>query len=267
MSDTDKRVQEWLENNKAPKGAEVGFVWVDIETTGLRPAFDHILEVAFMITDAEGNWINYAEVLTYGGMHAASRLRGGADVFVREMHDKSGLWDAIAAADPEEIYIQTADESLDEFLADNLGSIKVPLAGSSVHFDRKFLEGVFPDLMGTYFTYRNIDISTLTELAKVLNPEARDAIEAELTPMKHHRGLPDLIDTIELFRAYKKDFLWTTADSEYLGRVVGVLNPTAVNAASIEVAPPSESGTLGVLDSAIKFNSASIEVVPSSVGD
>jgi oligoribonuclease len=79
--------------------------------------------------------------------------------------------------------------------------------GSSIQFDRDMLRAQYPSILGR-FSYRNIDISTLKELCKRLNPELYARFEQVVIPQKKHRVMPDLEDTINEFNSYIESFLW-----------------------------------------------------------
>lgn len=174
------------------------FVWVDLETTGLSARRQVILEVGFRITDAQLKLIaQHHWVLTCTRTVAERTLL--ADKVVLEMHDKSGLWDECRTSPHT---ARSVDPEAAEWLYDQgiNAADGHPLCGSSVGFDRGFLE---EHMVTTWamFGYRNVDVSSIKELAK-RSPCPPD-VEQMPVPRKLHRVLPDIDDTIEELRFYR----------------------------------------------------------------
>src|SRR5215213_8180376 len=145
--------------------------WLDIETNGLNPATNYILEIGFVITDDELNVIDSKSIVISDFLGIPNhRIIEMAPTVVQEMHAKSGLWDEIASAAPHPIFgelpnVFTAQEVMRGFIHKYFGDEKPPLCGSSVHFDRGFLASQTGSLLSR-FSHRNIDVSSIKELAQ-----------------------------------------------------------------------------------------------------
>lgn len=193
-------------------------VWVDTETTGLFPyEGDVMLELGVVITDYDLNILkeNSWYVRDEGWLEKLKE-----NEFVYNMHLNSGLVDELLAL-PE--YQHRGDQTMSwgrqsaSYLAWkwltkelHLPGGKYPLCGSSVHFDREFIEKHMPVFHG-FFHYRNIDISTLKELCKIFNPGLYSRIYNETGFDKansKHRVLPDIRDTLAEAKFYFDNFLF-----------------------------------------------------------
>lgn len=166
-------------------------IWVDVETTGLDPARDFLLEVAFVVTDAD---------LTPGYAFTAvlpASMPADMDPTVLEMHTKNGLIEecAKARASFNEVWVARV---LRERAAG------APLAGSTVSFDRAFLRAFLPEVEAVA-SYRNVDVSSVKELVKRWRPEV---YEARPQGPKVHRALPDVLASIEELRYYRRALGW-----------------------------------------------------------
>lgn len=177
------------------------FVFVDIETTGLSPKRDRILEVGIAITtdDLEIKHTNSKLV------RVSPTVLNTLDPYVQKMHTKSGLLDELLNS---ESAFRMSEEQLDWFLRGWLESTMQefyevepgtqPMCGSSVHFDRAFLQAHMPRLED-WFSYRNIDVSCIKELALRWNSEVAAGIPK---PARRHRALSDIADTIAELKYY-----------------------------------------------------------------
>lgn len=181
---------------------EENLPWVDVETTGLNPNFDVILEVGIVITDInlnvldENSWVVYANDARY-----RAALEDMSDL-VLKMHTDNNLlneaFDADVRVSPSVFRSQAR-----EFLAsyDLPVPSSTPLCGSSVQFDRSMLQVHAPDLFATA-SYRNMDVSTIKEWIQRRRPDI--ALQRDLTfiPRKLHRVIPDIHDTLAEMRFY-----------------------------------------------------------------
>lgn len=170
--------------------------WVDVETTGLDPEKDWLLEVGVMVTDhdlAEIASMNY--VIARPVQQAVDKM----DDFVRDMHRASGLITELH--NPQIYYLADAARPLETFIKTHFPNERPPMCGSSVHFDRKFLWSQMPDLEKC-FGHRNIDVSTVKELVDRWYPMA-----AQRRPpgQKRHRALDDIRDSIAELAFYRKE--------------------------------------------------------------
>ena len=167
-------------------------LWVDLETTGLDPFSDLLLEVGFVVTTCtpQLDMLAAKSVVVRRG----ADTRRMAKSAVRRMHDESGLWAECASVDAPDFF--DAEKIAVGWLKRVLrGAVLGPLCGSSVHFDRLFLMVDMPRVL-EWATYRNLDVSSLLMAAEM---EGR-VPPAELTKGADHRALPDLHRSINLAR-------------------------------------------------------------------
>lgn len=171
-------------------------VWIDLEMTGLDPERERIIEVATLITDGDLNLIAEGPVLA---VHQADSLLEGMDDWNQKTHGESGL-----VARVKESTIDTAEaqrQTLD-FLKAHVAPGSSPMCGNSVHQDRRFLEREMPELLD-FFHYRNLDVSTLKELAKRWNPGALAGFQKRNT----HQALDDIRESLAELAHYRTTFL------------------------------------------------------------
>lgn len=169
-------------------------VWIDLEMTGLEPETDVIVEIATIVTDGTLDHIESGPDLLVAAPAAA--LEQMADV-VRQMHTDSGLLDQLQHVD------RTAQEAEAETLAFLRAHVPepaiAPLAGNSVHADRMFLRRYMPTLEA-HLHYRNVDVSTLKELARRWRPQLLEQAPAK---SERHRALEDINESIAELRFYR----------------------------------------------------------------
>jgi len=171
-------------------------VWIDMEMSGLNPDSDRILEVALVVTDAQLNTVAEAPVLV---VHQPDAVLAGMDEWNKSTHAKSGLIEKVKAATLSEA---DAEQRVLAFLAEHVPQRTSPMCGNSVHQDRRFLARHMPALEA-YFLYRNLDVSTLKELAKRWKPE----IMAGLVKHGKHEALADIYESIAELKYYREHFL------------------------------------------------------------
>jgi oligoribonuclease len=171
------------------------FVWVDIETTGLDFKKDKILEVAFVITNDDLEPI----AMTTHLIKTKKRHLRNLDPYVQEMHTKSGLLTDLYRT---QTTLAEVEEHLIAWLDEHEVPKRLPICGSSVHFDRRFLERDMPKLMKR-FGYRNIDVSTIGELTKRWNGDAYSEW-SKTRPETAHRALDDILGSIEQLKFHKE---------------------------------------------------------------
>lgn len=169
-------------------------VWIDLEMTGLDPDRDLIIEIATIVTDG---WLEQVELGPDLVIAAPQVVLDAMDELVRGMHTSSGLVDEVRAA------TRTVAEAEQETLAFVRGLVPdpamAPLAGNSVHADRMFLRKWMPTLEA-HLHYRNVDVSTLKELARRWQPEL---VESAPKKAEHHRALADIKESINELRHYR----------------------------------------------------------------
>jgi oligoribonuclease len=171
-------------------------IWIDMEMSGLDPDTDKVLEVAIVVTDSQLNTVAEAPVLV---VHQPDAVLDAMDDWNRSTHAKSGLIERVKASTLSEAGLQ---EQLVAFLSQHVPPKISPMCGNSVHQDRRFMARHLPDLEA-YFLYRNLDVSTLKELAKRWKP----AIMAGLTKHGKHEALADIYESIEELKYYREHFL------------------------------------------------------------
>jgi oligoribonuclease len=168
--------------------------WVDVETTDLNPRTAELLAVGCIITDGHLHEIAHAEWIIYVPETALTRL----PPVVLEMHTKSGLLERVRASTLSPLSVRLHFASfLDKWTP---AKPKPILAGSSVHFDRAFLEHHFG--MGDRFHHRHLDVSTLRVLAELYAPEAADAVLKAHRPA--HLPLQDLEGSMDHFGKWRE---------------------------------------------------------------
>lgn len=174
---------------------DLPLAWIDLEMTGLDPENHVIVEIAVIITDGSLDEIIEGPDLV---LRADETVLDKMAPVVREMHDASGLTEAIrksliSAGEAERLVLEFVREHLPE-------PGQVPLAGNSVHADRAFLRKHMPELE-EWFHYRNVDVSTVKELARRWYPEV-----LENAPVKGggHRALADIRESIEELKFFRK---------------------------------------------------------------
>jgi oligoribonuclease len=171
-------------------------VWIDMEMSGLVPERYRILEVAMVVTDAELNTIAEAPVYV---LHQSDEVLDAMDSWNKSTHGKSGLIDKVRASNLTEADVESR---VIEFLKPLVAERIAPLAGNTVHQDRRFMARYMP-AFDAYLHYRIVDVSTLKELARRWNPEVLQGVTKE----GKHEALADVYESIEELRHYRRAFL------------------------------------------------------------
>jgi oligoribonuclease len=171
-------------------------VWIDMEMSGLVPERDRILEVAMVVTDAELNTIAEAPVYV---LHQPDEVLDAMDSWNKSTHGKSGLVEKVRASRLTEAEVESR---IIEFLKPLVAERIAPLAGNTVHQDRRFMARYMP-AFDAYLHYRIVDVSTLKELARRWNPEVLQGVTKE----GKHEALADVYESIEELRHYRRAFL------------------------------------------------------------
>jgi oligoribonuclease len=167
---------------------------MDLEMTGLEPERHVIVEIATLVTDDDLKVIAEGPDLV---IHASSEQLGEMGDFVTTMHTKSGLLEQIVAAT---VSVPEAEAATLAFLQKHISEVRtVPLCGNSIGTDRRFLQEYMPTLEA-FFHYRNVDVSTIKELARRWYPE-----ELANLPEKEsaHRALDDIKESIAELEFYR----------------------------------------------------------------
>ncbi len=176
-----------------PTRSDDHLIWIDLEMTGLDPDSDSIIEIATLVTDAKLNVL--AEGPELAIHHPLERLEA-MDDWNRRTHRASGLWDRVLASgvDPAEAQRRTLD-----FLGQWVPAGKSPICGNSICQDRRFLYRLMPELE-RYFHYRNLDVSTLKELARRWAPQVAGGVSKAAA----HTALADIRESVEELRYYRQ---------------------------------------------------------------
>ena len=171
-------------------------VWLDMEMTGLNPLSDRIIELAIVITDKNLNTIAEAPVWV---IHQAGEVLNGMDAWNQKTHGNSGLIDKVRASTLTEAQVEQA--ALD-FIKRYIGASKSPMCGNSIGQDRRFMANYMPTLE-KYFHYRNLDVSTLKELARRWYPRVYDGYKKQT----RHTALADVYESIDELKYYRDTIL------------------------------------------------------------
>jgi oligoribonuclease len=171
-------------------------IWIDLEMTGLDTRNDRIIEIATIVTDASLNILAEGPMIA---IHQSHEVMDAMDEWNIRQHGESGLTARVGASDRGESSAET--ETL-AFLEQWVPAGKSPICGNSICQDRRFLARSMPRLEA-WFHYRNLDVSTLKELANRWAPEmARGFVK-----QSKHLALDDIKDSIEELRYYRRHFL------------------------------------------------------------
>ena len=171
-------------------------IWIDMEMSGLDPDRDKVLEVAVVITDGELNTVAEAPVFV---VHQGDDVLAAMDEWNQKTHAKSGLIDRVKASVLAE---RDVEDRMVAFLGDYVPPKISPMCGNSVHQDRRFMARHLPKLED-FFHYRNLDVSTLKELARRWKPQLLDG----LTKHGKHEALADIHESIDELRYYREHFI------------------------------------------------------------
>ena len=171
-------------------------VWLDMEMTGLNPLQDRIIELAIVITDKNLNTVAQAPVWV---VHQSDEVLNGMDAWNQKTHGNSGLIEKVRDSQLNEAQVE--QEAL-AFIQKYIGPRKTPMCGNSIGQDRRFMANYMPALEA-HFHYRNLDVSTLKELARRWYPRIYDGFKKET----RHTALADVYESIDELKYYREKML------------------------------------------------------------
>jgi len=171
-------------------------VWLDMEMTGLDPNKERIIEVAVVVTEANLDVVAEGPVLV---IHQSDELLDAMDDWNKSTHGRSGLIEKVKKSTLTE---SEAEEQLLDFLRQHVKENTSPLCGNTISQDRRFMYRYMPRLEA-FFHYRNLDVSTLKELAKRRKPEVVSSFKKE----GKHEALADIYESIAELKHYREHFI------------------------------------------------------------
>lgn len=175
---------------------ENNLVWIDLEMTGLSPAADRIIEIAVVVTDAQITQRVEGPVLA---LHQSDAVLDGMDAWNKGTHGRSGLIERVKASTVDEA---AAEAQVIAFLKQYVPAGKSPMCGNSICQDRRFLAKDMPALEA-FFHYRNLDVSTLKELARRWKPAVLEGFKKA----QAHTALADIHESIDELLHYRRHLL------------------------------------------------------------
>lgn len=171
-------------------------IWIDLEMTGLDPDKDVIIEIATLVTDPQLNLVAEGPTIA---VHQSDELLDGMDEWCTRQHGQSGLTQRVKDSTISEL---EAEALTLDFLKQYVDKNASPMCGNSICQDRRFLYRYMPKLED-YFHYRNLDVSTLKELARRWKPKAMDGFKKNAT----HLAMDDIKDSIAELAHYRETFI------------------------------------------------------------
>jgi oligoribonuclease len=171
-------------------------IWIDLEMTGLKPDSDSIIEIATVLTDKELAVLADGPVIA---IHQPEEVLARMDDWNQRQHGSSGLLTRVRAS---RVSVAEAEQRTLEFLTPLVTAGSSPMCGNSICQDRRFLARYMPDLE-RFFHYRNLDVSTLKELARRWAPAVADSFVKQGTHLAH----ADIHESIRELRHYRARLL------------------------------------------------------------
>ncbi|WP_343595530.1 oligoribonuclease [Acinetobacter sp.] len=180
---------------------ETRLIWIDLEMTGLDTDNDQIIEIATIITDDNLNVLAEGPVLA---IHQNDQIINGMDEWNTRQHGQSGLINRVRRS---QLTARDAEVQTLEFLKKWVTAKASPMCGNSICQDRRFMHRLMPELE-QFFHYRNLDVSSVKELAKRWRPEIMSGLKKEAS----HLALDDIRDSIRELKYYREYFFITNDD-------------------------------------------------------
>jgi oligoribonuclease len=181
---------------QALRPSDQNLIWIDLEMTGLFPDTDRIIEAAVVVTDAQLTVRVEGPVFA---VHQSDATLDAMDAWNKGTHGRSGLIDRVKASTVDEA---AAEAQTIAFLQQYVPKGKSPMCGNSICQDRRFLANYMPALEA-FFHYRNLDVSTLKELARRWKPEVLEGFKKA----QAHTALADIHESIDELLHYRSTFL------------------------------------------------------------
>jgi len=184
------------QDSKTLKKNDQNLIWIDCEMSGLDPEREKLLEIAIIVTGPDLTPRIEGPVLV---LHQDDALLNGMDAWNKGTHGKSGLIDKVKASTLDE---EQAQKQLIDFIKQYVSKGVSPMCGNTISQDRRFLVKYMPQLE-SWFHYRNLDVSTLKELAKRWKPSAFSSFKKQ----QKHTALADVHESIDELIHYRTHFL------------------------------------------------------------
>jgi oligoribonuclease len=171
-------------------------IWTDLEMTGLEPQQDQIIEIATIVTDKDLNILEEGPVIA---IHQPDEVLAAMDEWNTRHHGDSGLIDRVRSSSHS---LRDAELETLEFLKRYVPARTSPMSGNSICQDRRFMARLMPELED-FFHYRNLDVSTLKELARLWKPALLNGFEKKGA----HLALDDIRESIDEMKYYRETFI------------------------------------------------------------
>lgn len=171
-------------------------IWIDLEMTGLDTTTDKIIEIATIVTDADLNVLGEGPIIA---IHQPDAILDGMDEWNTKQHNHSGLVERIRNSTTT---AAEAEQQTIEFLSKYVPAGMSPMCGNSICQDRRFMARIMPELEA-FFHYRNLDVSSLKELARRWAPK----VEKSFKKRSSHLAMDDVKDSIRELQHYREFFI------------------------------------------------------------
>lgn len=175
---------------------ENNLIWIDLEMTGLDPQRDQIIEIATVVTNSNLAVVAQGPVIA---IHQPDQVMQAMDEWNTRHHGSSGLSSRVRQSNSD---ASAAERETLNFLRNHVLPGKSPMCGNSICQDRRFMARLMPELEA-FFHYRNLDVSTLKELARLWKPE----LVAGFNKKGAHRALDDILESIDELKYYREHFI------------------------------------------------------------